>query len=457
MKELAVFEFPAVPGPARGAPVPRRLVFRPDGVFFRMQIHRSRLIPFAWVLPALAATGCVLGPRPVAGPPERRDPAAFDAEAAGVGPVAVADPRFRDSGPAIRTEMLDLVKSARDHILVGSFLLNDGPASREILDELARKARSGVQVRVIGDASSRFVREEEAFSYLEARGVPTAEFNPVGGWRLLVPHVLLERDHRKFWIVDGRHVFLGGANLSDLSLIPPEGGGNRDLMVRFDSPEAARRLSRSFVETWNESRHPFPLRLDEFASGEAPDRRPAARFWLFNQDEVRRRPSLTETMLDGLYASARRCVWLVEPYTFTNRRILEDVRGMARRGVEVNLVLSSQARAPRFRYASFYGIRDLIEAGARVWIFDSEVSPLHYKCALVDGRLAFVGSANLNHRSFRLSRELNVVFEDPASVGEVGKVVESVRRDCREVKLEEARRYRGLPFATWWLLMQTAG
>lgn len=381
--------------------------------------------------------------------------------AAGLSPVAISSPTFYNSGSAIREGMLDLVASAEEEILIDSFLINDGPMTREILDALVDKAADGVVVKVIGDASSRFVMEPEAFSYLEARGVSTAEFNPVKGWRLLAPSRLMERDHRKFWIVDGREVFLGGANLSDSSLLPPKLGGNLDLMVRFESPGAARLLARSFVETWRESEATSEIADRPGREGESEGAVKGAgdgsAYWFFNQDELGRRPSATAVMLEGLFSSARESVWLIEPYTFTNATILEAIRAMTERGVEVNLILSTQARAPRFRYASFYGIRDLLDSGARVWIFDSETSPLHYKCALIDGRIAYVGSANLNHRSLHLSRELNVVFDDPASVGEVRKVVDSVRSGSRLVGREEAGRYRALPFATWWLIMQTAG
>jgi len=385
------------------------------------------------------------------------DLAAYFKREAGVVPLPVSNPVFVDSGPGIRAQMLSLVRSAQDHILLDSFLLNDGLETREILDALAAKADEGVKVRVIGDASSRFVMEKDAFDYLKTRGVAVAEFNPVKGWRLLAPSMLFERDHRKFWIVDGRHVFLGGANLSDSSLVSAERGGNRDLMVRMDSPEAARSLTRSFVGTWNESDSPFAMDMAEFETSAKPMGEDDAEYWFFNQENVRTRPAVTAVMMDGLYASAREAIWLIEPYTFTSPGILEGIQSMTERGVEVNLVLSSQVRAPRFRYASFYGIRDLIEAGARVWIFDSGSSPLHCKCALVDGRLAYMGSANLNFRSFRLSRELSIVFDDAPSVAEIRRVVEAVRKNCREVTIDEAADYRSAPFAAWWLIMQTAG
>jgi len=401
-------------------------------------------------------TGCVLRP-PTRGPLSSGGPVGQFFGEPGVERIPVSEPRFVDSGPAIRREMLDLVREAKDHILLDSFLLNDGPESREILDALAERAAEGVKVRVIGDASSRFVPEEEAFGYLESRGVPVAEFNPVRGWRLLVLPVLLERDHRKFWIVDGREVFFGGANLSDLSLLPPERGGNRDLMVRCESPGAAAMLTSAFVDTWNESEAPFEMTGEEFKILPSHKNPATVDVWFFHQDKVAKRDSPTATMFEGLFSSATETVWLIEPYTFTTPGILSSIRSMTERGVEVNVVLSSQAKAPRFRYASFYGMKDLLKAGAVVWIFDSEVSPLHYKCALIDERLAYVGSANLNLRSMRWSRELNAVFEDRESVAEVGKVIESVRKGCRRVTPGEAAEYRSLPFATWWLIMQLAG
>jgi cardiolipin synthase len=408
-----------------------------------------------WVIVSTMLSGCALRHEGEAGSAVPASRSGSFLKEPGVARLPVSGVRFVDSGESIRSEMLGLVREARHSILLGTFLLNDGPESREILDALVAKAAAGVEVRVIGDGSSRFVKEPEAFEYLEERGVATAEFNPVKGWRLFIPNRLLERDHRKFWIVDGRTVFLGGANLSDSSLVPAEQGGNRDLMVRLESPAAARFLTETFRRTWEESasRHPFKSPLLSEGTGREGD----ADFWFFNQENVHGRGSASKRMFEGLFGAARETVWLIEPYAFTNAEILGQLREMTERGVEVNLVLSSQARAPRFRYASYYGISDLLQAGVRVWVYDSEVSPLHYKCALVDDRLAFVGSANLNYRSYHLSRELNVVFDDPASVREVKRVVDSVRSDCREVFLEEGKHYRSIPFATWWLIMQAAG
>ncbi len=430
--------------------------FADRAMLFAMRVASLRKSGVGFALISVCLEGCSI---PSGRPPQFSDKAelgAFYESEAGIVATPVSNPQLHDSCTAIKAEILSLIGKAEKFILIDSFLLTTGPETREIFDALEEKVSEGVDVRVIGDTSSRFVPEPPAFEDLTERGVPVAEFNPARGWRLALLPILLERDHRKFLVIDGRWVSLGGANINDPSLIPPESGGNRDLMLTVDSPEAAGELARSFVKTWNESDGPERLKVSDFpVAGPLDGEGLEVRF--FNQEKIIPRPSLTTVMMEGLFASATETVWLVEPYTFVNPAILSDIVTLTDRGVEVNVILSSLARAPRFRYASHFGIKDLIQVGAKVWIFDSKVSPLHYKCAVVDDDLAYVGSANLNLRSFHLSRELNAVFDDPATVAGVRRVVDSVLNDCRPVKMDEAASYRKPRYFMWWAIMQVAG
>jgi len=373
----------------------------------------------------------------------------------GVVPQRARSIRVINGAEAIRSAMIELARAAEDHVLVDSFLLSDGEASRAVLDALVDKGEEGVKVHVIGDASSRYVPEPHGFDVLEEGGVATAEFPLFGPPRAAIWMSVLERDHRKFWVVDGEVVMLGGANVSDLSLLAEEEGGNRDLMVWLESASAAREMTKSFVETWERSRSRHVIRPGELAAGEgmAGD----LEFWLFNQERPGDAGGSFEVMIDGLLASAERSVCLVQPYTFVNPWIVGRIRELSGRGVVVRIFLSGQARAPRFRYAARYGILDLLQAGAEVWELDMALSPLHSKCVVVDGELAAVGSANLNYRSQRLSREIGVVLADAGSVGELVGAVEEVRAESRRVGWDEARAGRDLVHWCWWALMQLGG
>src|ERR1019366_8062724 len=119
---------------------------------------------------------------------------------------------------------------------------------------------------------------------------------------------------------------------------------------------------------------------------------PHADVWMFDQRLQSGREKVP-VMVDGLFDVARRDIWLLQPYTFTHDDLLRKIREASGRGVRVNLILSRNAKDVRFIFASYYGVRDILDAGGHVWIYNSKISPLHYKGILVDDRWVSVRSA----------------------------------------------------------------
>jgi len=370
-------------------------------------------------------------------------------------PMACSYPEYFVTGPKIKEQMLALIASATDYILIDSFLTVTDSTTLGILEALGRKHDSGVRIHVLADSSSRFMRPgSDGRRYLEKAGISTAEYNPMRFYKLVVAPVMFPRDHRKFWIVDGRVLFLGGANIMATSLDPPQKGGNHDVMVAVASTEAIERMVESFVVTWNENSREklreenFPVRTSHAEE---------TRLWLFDQNRHRRNDSVIGPMVEGIFSVAREEVWLIQPYTFVTRELLGQIRGLVRRGVAVSVMLSGEVQSPRFHYASFYGIKDILKAGGKVWVYQPGKGALHSKVILADRRWASVGSANLNNRSYHLSNETNVVFEDPRSVREVVRTLETLLENCEQVTPEEARKYRGIDYYLTWRWMQWAG
>jgi cardiolipin synthase len=50
---------------------------------------------------------------------------------------------------------------------------------------------------------------------------------------------------------------------------------------------------------------------------------------------------------------------------------------------------------------------------------------LHSKALLVDDRIALIGSANFDHRSFRLNFEVSLLFDDAGMAAELAQLVET--------------------------------
>ena len=84
----------------------------------------------------------------------------------------------------------------------------------------------------------------------------------------------------------------------------------------------------------------------------------------------------------------------------------------------------------------YYG---LLAAGVRLQLFQPGL--LHAKIMTVDGRMAMVGSANLDRRSFELNYEVNMALFDEALIARIDARQASYVDRARELTLDEVRNW----------------
>jgi cardiolipin synthase A/B len=362
-------------------------------------------------------------------------------------------------GDAWYERAVELIRGAEDYILVDSFLLTEHPRARSILVELKSAIDRGVRVRFIVDSASYYrtypMSKEPVpaiIPYARSLGIPVVEYNPIRGTRILTLFGLLYRDHRKFWIVDGRIAALGGQNVDHDSLRGLEDSGGVDAMVEFSSSGAIAELRDSFVEEWN-AYSVDRISPDDFAVRACPG---DVRVRLV--DQVRGKGGRVTAMFDGIIERARRELVFVECYTYLTPALVARVKRAVERGVEVRFILSSGHLNVRAERGSYYCMASLIRAGAKVYLYESPVGCfLHYKLIMADGEMASIGSANYNLRSQSLSRELSVIFDDPTSLDAVKKSLRGIEPRLREIGIEEAEEHRRFPDFFYFMLMQVGG
>lgn len=131
--------------------------------------------------------------------------------------------------------------------------------------------------------------------------------------------------------------------------------------------------------------------------------------------------------LAALMRSARREVLIVSPYFVPGQWGLDLMRDVRARGVRVRVLTNSLAATDvpivhagyaRYRVQLLQLGVDLFElrplpARPRGWIglFGSSRASLHAKAVVIDGRVAFVGTLNLDPRSIRLNTEMGIVID----------------------------------------------
>jgi len=269
-----------------------------------------------------------------------------------------------------------------------------------------KKAKEGVTIRIIYDAIGCRGTSEEIFDVLRDAGVQIKPYNPL----FPVNDPMGRRDHRKYFVIDDRVVFLGGFNLaSEYSAQCSQAKAWRDSGVRCESPELAARL-RSWIDaTWEDRR--FLWREFRLRKSLRSDWRNANPFVLLNHG-WRQRSFIREEYLSAI-SRARRRIWITNGYFIPDRGILGALRRAARRGVDVRVLTTGESDVPAARWASHATYGRLLKSGAKIYEFQGRV--LHAKTALIDEDWFTVGTSNIDHLSFFRNLEINLFGRDAAS------------------------------------------
>ncbi|MDQ5960286.1 MAG: hypothetical protein QG592_1368, partial [Pseudomonadota bacterium] len=128
---------------------------------------------------------------------------------------------------------------------------------------------------------------------------------------------------------------------------------------------------------------------------------------------------------------ARHRVWLSSPYFVPDEAVMSALRLAVLRGVDVRILIPSRPDHRTVYAASSLYAMEAVQMGIRV--FRYQPGFLHQKVVLVDDRMAAVGSANLDNRSFRLNFEIMLVTVDAG----FAQAVESMLLEDFSVSLEQ--------------------
>ncbi|MDY4836614.1 MAG: phospholipase D-like domain-containing protein, partial [Lachnospiraceae bacterium] len=123
------------------------------------------------------------------------------------------DVEYFPLGDCMFERMLEELENAKEFIFLEYFIIDEGFMWGEILDILERKAKEGVDIRVMYDGTCEFALLPSKYPrLLKERGINCKVFAPITPF--LSTHYNY-RDHRKIMVIDGVTAFNGGINLAD--------------------------------------------------------------------------------------------------------------------------------------------------------------------------------------------------------------------------------------------------
>jgi cardiolipin synthase len=329
--------------------------------------------------------------------------------------------------------LLEDIAAARRTVHFETFLWKDGVLGRRVAAAFCAAARSGVTVRLVLDANGCKKMGEDVRRELREAGCQLAFFHPR---TLKNIGVVLERDHRKLAILDGRVAWVGGHCIVDEWLGEARNRAEvRDLSVRLRGP-VVHAIQSVFSENWIEV-------TGRLFVGDAvfPPLEPAGET-LANVASVKPEGSAPAVKIlhYGAIVCAKRRIWIQNPYFIPEPEAIEALARAVKRGVDVRVMVPS-ARASDMRlvqHAAHRNFQRLLESGVR--IFEYGRTLLHQKVMVVDSVWCAIGSSNFDARSFETNDEITVGFLDAALARELEAIFEADRRHCVELAAGAWRR-----------------
>jgi len=329
-------------------------------------------------------------------------------------------------------ELCSLIEKARSSIHIMTFILGRDEVGGTILDLLCRKAREGVEVRLLLDALGCRWSKGRYVEPLRKAGGRVGIFLPVLPLRRRWSANL--RNHRKIVLFDGETAMIGGMNLAQEYM-----GPRHKKFPWIDSMAVARGpvigdLRRVFESDWlfaTEERIEAETAPDEEDLGvmETHPGNALAQVAASGPDVVG--DPVYDALLAGVYAATER-IWIATPYFIPDEGFQKALLLQARLGRDVRVFLPKVSNHYLADLARGRFLRQLVEAGARVFFYARKMN--HAKHLVFDDAVATVGSVNLDMRSLYWNYEITMFMYSRPEIDRTAAWMTRIRERSEELR-----------------------
>ena len=339
-------------------------------------------------------------------------------------------------GAATFDAIVEAVAAARNHVHLEYYIYCPDRIGTRLRDALVERAAAGVKVRVLLDAVGSSSVDDAFMQPLVEAGGEFAWFHPTR-FQPFTRSWLNLRSHRKIVVVDGRVAFTGGINITDDEDESLRDDAYVDLHIVLEG-EVVRGIQLVFLEDW------------AYATGHGRDDFEGTTLWRDSKADVPDGVS-AQVLVSGPDSSweaihrlhvaaiheAKSRVWLVTPYFVPGEAARMALTSAALGGLDVRLVVPKMSDSRLVTYAARSYYNELLEAGIKVYEYGPRM--MHTKALLCDDGVTIIGSANFDHRSFRLNFEISMLLRDNRIAGELEQLVTSYFEGSEQIQPQRER------------------
>ncbi|MGN0437769.1 MAG: cardiolipin synthase [Lachnospiraceae bacterium] len=348
--------------------------------------------------------------------------------------------QYFSSGEEYFEQLLIELENAKKFIFIEFFIIQEGIFWNSVLEILKRKAKEGVDIKVIyDDMGSLQTLPPNYYKQLQEMGIEAHCFNPVSATLSLRQN---NRDHRKIIVIDGHTSFTGGVNLADEYINKRQkiNGHWKDTGIMLKG-EAAWNFTVMFLQFWEYlDEKPVDYEHYHIPAKELPVVEASQKIHTDGYVQpYADNPLFSEIIAENVYLNmihrATNYVYITTPYLIVDNEMITALTLAAASGVDVRIITPHiPDKRTVFRLTrSFY--EPLTKAGVKIY----EYTPgfIHSKMMVVDDMYCAVGSINLDFRSLYLHFECASFIYHSSVIKEIKKDIIKTIEASEEITYEQ--------------------
>lgn len=326
--------------------------------------------------------------------------------------------------------MLEELEKAESFIYLEYFIIGKGKMWNSILEILVRKAKAGVDVRLIYDDIGCLLTLPGGYDKtLERLGIKCRVFNK---FKPVISTRMNNRDHRKILVIDGKIAFTGGINLADEYINEYEKHGHwKDTAVMLKG-SGAESFSVMFLTMWNYLSEADPREYPRFTLNE---RSSENGFVVPFTDSPLDDEPIGENVYLNIINDAQDYVYITSPYLVIDNEMQNALTLAAKSGVDVRIITPHIPDKWFVHAVTRAHYRKLTSLGVKIY----EYLPgfIHSKTFVSDDTTAVVGTINLDYRSFYLHFECAALLYKTDCIADMKADFLKTLDECEEVTYDD--------------------
>ena len=340
---------------------------------------------------------------------------------------------YYPSGEEFYPELLKELEKAEKFIFMEYFIIGKGVMWNGILDVLKRKAKEGVEIRLMyDDAGSMALLPVDYSKELEEYGIKCVPFNKLSPFRGVFMN---NRDHRKITVIDGKVGFTGGVNISDEYInVNSKLGYWKDNGIRIEG-DAVFNLTVLFLSIFNANNQTYED-IMQYKADHPNSKKDQDGYVVTYGSAPLHKDILAEDIYLNMINAARDYIYIDTPYLIIDTDMINSLVRAAKRGVDVRIVVPGipDKKIVYTVTSSYFEV--LMNAGVKIYKFTPGF--VHAKVFVVDDVRATVGTVNMDYRSLYLHFENGIYMENNSEIPVIKKDLLETMDKCKLVTMDEA-------------------